>query len=338
MASGLLCLPANPGVENWRRGIIDPVSTKNILLTGAGGYVGSALALRLTAGGHRVTGFGHGTNYAALRARAPRGLELVVGDLTSAPALARALAGVDLVVHSAAVTGEAACRRDLPAAVRTIVRGTRLLVDAMAAVGTPGLIHVSTYGVYATFRPRAMPLAEEMELAPDDLYGALKAEAEWEVARVASVALRLTNVYGRGAGIILKRDVMGHFVRAVQEARPLRIFGDGSQGIDFVHVDDVCRVVAGLVDLPPARWPRVLNVGSGGVTPIRDLARLFASEASAMLGRDVPIVHEEAPREKLWPDRWVSIARVRALFPDFPAVGLAQGVRELLETSWQAAA
>jgi UDP-glucose 4-epimerase len=312
--------------------------SRTILLTGAGGYVGSALALRLAAAGHQVIGFGHGTNHPALRARAPRGLDLVAGDLCDAAALGRVVEGVDVVVHAASLTGEAACRRDMAAAVRTIVRGTRLLVDAMVAAGVPGLVHVSTYAVYATFRAREMPLAEDMELRPDDLYGTLKAEAEWEAARVPSVALRLTNVYGRGAGIILKRDVVGHFVRAVQEARPLRVFGDGSQGIDFVHVDDVCRVVAGLLELAPADWPRVLNVGSGGVTPIRDLARLFSTAAAALLGRDVPVVHEEAPPDKLWPDRWVSIARVRERFPDFPAVSLEQGVRELLATSWQVAA
>jgi UDP-glucose 4-epimerase len=241
-------------------------------------------------------------------------------------------------VHAASPAGETACRRDLPAAIRGIVRGTRLVVDAVRDAGVPLLIHISTYGVYATFGAREMPLVEDAELCPDDLYGALKAEAEWEARRVPSVILRLSNVYGRGAGIILKRDVIGHFVRAVQEGRALRIFGDGRQGIDFVHVDDVVRVIAGLLARPPAGRPLVLNVGSGGVVSIRALAEGFAVAAKELLGREVPIVHEEAPRDKIWPDRWVAIERLRSLFPDFPAVPLARGVHELLGTSWQVAA
>lgn len=310
-------------------------SGNTVLVTGAGGYVGNALTLRLAAAGHRVIGFGHGGSYPALRALATGDVELQVGDLTDAGALDRAMSGVDIVVHAASLTGEAACRRDMAAAVRTIVRGTRLVVDTMAAHGVDTLIHVSTYAVYSTFRAREMPLAEDAPLLPDDLYGTLKAEAEWEAGRVPSVIVRLTNVYGRGAGIILKRDVMGHFVRAVQGGRPVRIFGDGSQGIDFVHVDDVCDVISGLIALPRARRPSVLNVGSGGVTSIRSLATLFQTTGEELFGREVSLVREEAPREKIWPDRWVAIDRARGLLPDFPSTSLAQGVREILGCTWQ---
>jgi UDP-glucose 4-epimerase len=305
-------------------------SGKTIVVTGAGGYVGSALALALADAGHAVTGFGHGGNFPALRARATRDLDLVSGDLVDGDALRRVTRGADVVVHAASVTGEVACRRDMPAAVRAIVRGTRMVVDAVAENTVPLLVHVSTYAVYSTFQSRPMPLAEDAELLPDDLYGTLKAEAEWEASRVPSIILRLTNVYGRGSGIVRKTDVFGHFVRAIEEGRPLRMFGDGRQGNDFVHVDDVCRVIAGLIAVPRRDRPAVLNVGSGEVTSVRRLVDIFVAAARQRLGREVSVVSEEAPRDKIWPDRWVSTRRLVALFPWFPRTSLDEGVTELL--------
>jgi UDP-glucose 4-epimerase len=202
------------------------------------------------------------------------------------------------------------------------------VVDAIAAHGGPRLIHLSTYAVYSTFRERAMPLEETADLTPDDLYGTLKAEAEWEAARVPAVILRLTNVFGRGSGIVLKTDVFGHFTRAIQEGKPLRMSAGGRQGIEFVHVDDVCRVTAALLDEPRPTEPQILNVGVGRATPIRDLAALFQKVARDSLGREVEVVGEESG--EVWPDRWVSIARLQARFPWYPSKSLEDGVRELL--------
>jgi nucleoside-diphosphate-sugar epimerase len=307
---------------------------RTVLVTGAGGYVGSALAMRLAERGWAVVGFGHGSRYPALRRRLPEGVTLVSGDLADGDAVRRLTRGVDAVVHAGSVTGEASCRRDLCGAVRTIVRGTRMVVDAVRENGVGALVHLSTYAVYSTFRERPMPLAEDMKLLPDDVYGALKAEAEWEASRVPSAILRLTNVYGVGSGIVLKRDVIGRFVTAAREGTPLTIYGEGRQGIDFVHVDDVCRVVAEVLDLPRREGPLVLNVGSGAVTSIRRLAETAAALAREIHGRDVAIVSQDAPPGKIWPDRWVATERLTRLCPWFPAAALEQGLREIMRCEW----
>lgn len=301
---------------------------RRALVTGAGGYVGAAVAVALERLGWGVVGYGHARSFPALAARLGSDAELVEGDLNDPAALTRAMRGVDAVIHAASFAGERSCRRDMPGAVRSIVRGTRHVVEAVRESGGPQLVHLSTYAVYSTFRERPMPLDEAAELLPDDLYGTLKAEAEWEASRVPAVILRLTNVFGPGSGIVLKTDVLGHFTRAIREGRPLRMNAGGRQAIEFVHVDDVCRVVAELLERPRPEAPLVLNVGVGRATPIRELAALFQRVAREVLDREVAIESEESG--ELWPDRWVAVERIRSLFPWFPAKSLEDGVRELL--------
>ena len=144
-----------------------------------------------------------------------------------------------------------------------------------------------------------MPLVEDAELAPDDLYGTLKAEAEWEASRVPSVVAPADQRLRPRLGIVLKRDVIGHFVRAVQEGRAAqhvrrRLPGD--------------RLRPRRRRLPrgrgrSSRLPRprtaavVLNVGSGArrLDP-EPRGRLRAGGARARSDASVGVVTEPAPR------------------------------------------
>lgn len=319
-----------------------PTAARRVLVTGPGGYVGSAIVLDLARRGLEVCGYGHGRLFDALQARGFETLRLVEGELDDGAGIARALQGVGAIVHTASFAGERACQRDKPGALRTIVRGTRILVDAARAAGITRFVHLSTYAVYSTFAERLLPLAEIDPLLPDDLYGTLKAEAEWEASRIGAAILRLTNVFGRGSGLVTKTDVMGHFLRAVESGGPIKTQGGGRQGIEFVHIDDVCRVVANLLGVEgeiPA-WPSpstatnpaplVVNIGAGHATSVRSVAELFQEIARIELGRPVPITDEPAPADKTWPDRWTSIGRAQTLWPWYPAQSLENGIRELV--------
>jgi UDP-glucose 4-epimerase len=300
-----------------------------ILITGAGGYIGSAIVCHLAAAGHAVRGFGHDSRFAALAEAASGDVDFFAGELLDEAALTHAMQGVEAVVHTASFAGERACRADIPGAIRTIVRGTRLVAEAVEAAGIRRFVHLSTYAVYSTFAERPMPLAETSELLPDDLYGSLKAEAEWEAARANAAILRLTNVFGPGSGLVVKTDVMGHFRNAVVAGTPIKTQGGGKQAIEFVHIDDVCRAVEELAGMDRDE-ALVLNIGAGVATPIRELALLFQTCARELGGREVEIVDTPAAADKTWPDRFTTIDKARSLFPWYPAKTLEEGVREIV--------
>lgn len=301
---------------------------KKVLVTGVSGYIGSSCAIFLANEGYDVIGYGHATRFDEIK-KVPgmENLSLIQGDVTDKEALIEALRGVYAIVHTAAPTGEKACQRDPWGAIRSIVRGSRVIAEAALELKIEHLVHISTQAVYSTFQERRMPLKEEDELLPDDWYGSLKAEAEYEISKAHARILRLSNVYGRGAGLVLKTDVVGNYIRALREGKNLTVFGDGNQGIDFVHIDDVLRVVKKCIELEPQDRVEVFNVGSGTMTSIFTLA----STLVGLAGEKSHVVFEAAPPGKLWPPRMLDITKVQKLCPSFPQTSIEDGLKEFFK-------
>lgn len=191
-----------------------------VLVTGATGFVGVRLLPRLTARGHRVVTYGRRAPETSTPHRA------VIGDITDAAQLTTAMAGVDVVLHLAATTGKAA-----PADhQRTIVDGTRAVVDACRRAGVPRLVAVSSIAAgFADLR--------------DYPYGRAKREAE-EVVRasgVRAVLVRPTAIFGAGSPV--QRGLAG-----LAGAPIVPVIGPGTTPLQPIHVDDVADALTDLVD------------------------------------------------------------------------------------------
>lgn len=294
-----------------------------VVITGAFGYVGQTLQRRL-APTHHVIAVGHPSRTAT---GPVRGVEVVHGDLMLA---ARYLDRETAIIHLAGGGGDAVCRQDPVAAVRTIVTGTSRLAAAAREAGSPVRLFASSIFVYGTFRVPTAPYLEDDEPLADDLYGTCKLAAEhvW-TAHGGGTALRIANIYGAGCGVDFGiQGAIERFARAAANGGKLTIYGEGSQRIDYVNVDDVCaafeRALEAAAPLPPT-----INIGGGAAVSIGDLARACI-EAGRALGNQPSLESVEPPAGKVWPDRSLSIELAHRVLGWSPRVALDVGVRELV--------
>jgi nucleoside-diphosphate-sugar epimerase len=209
----------------------------NVLVTGATGFVGGHLVDQLLARGDNVTVLVRSRQRAA--PIGGRGARLVEGDLADTGALARAVAGQDVIYHVAGLTG-APTERDLMAANRD---GTARLVEACLVSGTPPrFVLVSSLAAGGPSR-RGVPHSSGAEQAPVTAYGRSKLAAEIVVQQsgLPWVAVRPPIVYGPR-----DRDSLFDIFRAARLGIA-PVFGDGAMELSFVQAADLgaALVVAG---------------------------------------------------------------------------------------------
>lgn len=206
-----------------------------VLITGATGFIGSRLALRLRGEGVQVRALGRRRNpieqenWAELEAA---GVELAETPVEDSAGLAAAMQGVDLVFHLAAAQHEANVPDAFFRAVN--VEGTRNVFEAAAAAGVGRVVHGSTIGVYG-WRPGEC-VEDDSPLRPDNIYGVTKLEGEQVVrsfaGRVPWVIVRISEAYGPGDRRLLK------LFKGAARGLSLQI-GDGRNLHHLVYIDDL---------------------------------------------------------------------------------------------------
>ncbi len=247
----------------------------NFLVTGAAGFLGSALANRLAREGLQVRGLDD------LSAGDPGRLDPDVlftrGDVSDRPKLWTLLQDVDCVYHLAA-------RVSVPESVlypreynAVNVGGTVSVMEAMRDVGVKRVVFVSSGAVYGD--QGSQPLTEDSPAQPRSPYAVSKLSAEYYVQTIGAlwgietVALRVFNVYGPGQPLPAAHPpVIPNFLRRTVRAGTLVIHKQGQQTRDFVYLTDVIEAMVS-ASTAPTIDKTVINIGSGVETSIRKLAQ-----------------------------------------------------------------
>ncbi|MEA1976294.1 MAG: NAD-dependent epimerase/dehydratase family protein [Chloroflexota bacterium] len=247
----------------------------NFLVTGAAGFLGSALANRLAREGHQVRG------YDDLSAGDPSRLSADVlftrGDVTDRPKLWTLLQEIDCVYHLAAKVSVPESIL-YPREYNIInVGGTVSVMEAMRDVGVRRVILISSGAIYGD--QGQQPLVESAPPNPGSPYAVSKLAAEHYVHTIGAlwgietVALRVFNAYGPGQPLAAAHPpVVPHFLRQVSHGGSMVIHGKGEQTRDFVYLDDVVSAMVAAASAPTINRS-VINIGSGTETSIQSLGQ-----------------------------------------------------------------
>lgn len=337
-----------------------------LLITGGAGFIGGAIRDAALAAGWEVRVLDslradvHGPSPVP-----PTGVDFVEGDVRDAEVVARALDGIDVVCHQAAKVGLGVDLSDSPDYVSSNDLGSAVLLAGMAAAGVGRLVLASSMVVYGEgayrgargpesppprrladlengiFDPRSADggtltpelVDETARLDPRNVYAATKAAQEFlasswaRASQGAAIALRYHNVYGPLMPQNTPYAGVGSLFRsALERGEAPRVFEDGGQRRDFVHVRDVAAAnlaaIEGTADAAAGSF-RAYNVGSGTVHTIGDLATSLSRHA----GGPAPVVTGEF---RLGDVRHITASseRIRAELGWRAAISFDDGMRE----------
>jgi nucleoside-diphosphate-sugar epimerase len=311
-------------------------TSSSFLVTGGAGFIGSHVVERLLAEGHRVRvldNFSTGSRANLEFARGNRRLEVIRGDLRNLATVERAVRGVSVVFHQAAMRSVPRSVADPLGCNAANVTGTlHLLYAAARQKKKPRLVYASSSSVYGE-RPD-LPKREDQPTAPISPYAASKVAGElyasvWSrIFDVETVGLRYFNVFGpRQDPKSEYAAVIPRFILWGSEGQPLQVHGDGTQSRDFTYIDNVVSA-----NLLAARAPaeavsgKSYNVGCGSRTSLLDIIVLL----ERMLGR--PIRKKHLPRRV--GDVAHTLAAIDQASKDFgytPLVEFEEGLRRTVE-------
>lgn len=301
------------------------------LVTGGAGFIGSNIAEALVARGDRVRvldnlSTGSRENLAALADR----IEFIQGDIVDPQVVRRAVEGVEVVFHQAALASVPLSVEKPLESHAACCTGTVNLLDAARRAGVRRLVYAASSAAYGD-RPASSKREEDLP-APISPYGAAKLAAEFYCQAFSAtygfetVALRYFNVYGpRQDPQSPYSAVIPLFITAMLSGRRPVVYGDGGQSRDFCYVANVVHANLLAADAAGASG-RVFNIANGRTTDLLTLLRVL----NELLGLQIKPEHKP-PRTGDIRESMADIGQARRVLGYEPQVTFEDGLRRSID-------
>lgn len=315
------------------------MASKQVLITGGAGFIGSHLAEHLlNEGGWRITVVDDLNDFyspAIKRANIASLLEsldfeFVEADIRDAAAMNRVFEGsaFDCIVHLAARAGVRPSLKEPRLYQETNVVGTVNLLELAREHGIKQFVFGSSSSVYGV--NCKVPFAEtdcvERPISP---YAATKAAGELlchtysHLYDIRTVCLRFFTVYGARQ----RPDLAIHkFCKLISEGKPIQMFGDGTTRRDYTYIDDIIQGVRAAMDYDGA-MNEVFNLGESETTELRRLVELLEES----LGKKA-IIDRQPMQPGDVPITFADVSKARKLLGYSPGTRIEDGIPKFV--SW----
>jgi len=254
---------------------------KRYVVTGGGGFIGSALVRALLARNDGTVAVidnfstGRQENLAEVASQ----IEMHVADICDFDAIAPAVAGAATVFHIAAIPSVPRSISDPVPSHRSNIDGTFNVLLAAKEGKARKVVYAASSSAYGD--TAVLPKVESMQANPKSPYAAQKLLGEYYCSSFAecygldATALRFFNVYGpRQDPSSPYSGVLSIFIRSLLERTSPTIFGDGEQTRDFTYVEDVVELML-KASTAPGVAGRMFNAGNGGRVSLNEVWRIL---------------------------------------------------------------
>jgi UDP-glucose 4-epimerase len=304
------------------------MNNKNVLVTGAAGFIGSHVVDHCLKLGMKVTAVDDLSG--GFIENVPQGCEFIKGDLRE-PDFVKSLwqeKNYDVVYHLAAYAAEGLSHFVRYFNYDNNLLSTINLINESIKHKVKTFVFTSSIAVYGKGQT---PMTEAMVPQPEDPYGIAKyameldLKAAHEMFGMNYIIFRPHNVYGERQNIADKyRNVIGIFMNQVLQGKPMSVFGDGEQTRAFSHIDDVAPIIARAA-LNDAALNEVFNVGADTPYTVNELAK----EVAAAMNVPCEVIHHEARNEVV--HAYSDHQKVAKVFGHGECISLKEGIKRMAD-------
>jgi len=300
------------------------------LITGGAGFIGSNIAARLIENGDQVRIL---DNFSSGRRENIEGLlnsvEVIEGDIRDYWTVAKAVQGMDYVLHQAALPSVPRSVKNPLTTNAVNINGTLNILEASKEAGVKKLVYASSSSVYG--ESEELPKHENMNPSPLSPYAVTKLTCEyycriyWKLYRFPTVSLRYFNIFGPHQDPTSEyAAVIPKFITALLEGTPPTVYGDGEQSRDFTHIDNC--IDANILAITKDQIVGThFNVACGGQFTLNELL----DKLRTIIGVQIKVKYDQ-PRQGDIRHSFATIDKLTK-FGYQPKVSFEDGLRQTVE-------